>query len=243
MGHNIASLHEKEFYFYGQFTAFRLLQGFPGPKCFSKTLVDYILSGNNENLKPSVGEIPNTKIKQSLQKLIKITDEQLFKNEASFNFDHRFEAGYCKPIVHLKDKEDMCRLILLHNVILSSAAEINQFIEGLKTCGVLQLMRANPELFRKTLEKQTDLSADLVDNMFDPQFSPKDSNRFRVEQQIIFNFSQYLEDVEQGRVKTAVEGNEVVISLSHVLQFVTGADDIPAVGFTPRPTIQFMHNS
>lgn len=102
-------------------------------------------------------------------------------------------------------------------------------------------MRDNPELFRKTLVMQTDLFTDLVDNMFDPQFSPKDIDRFRVEQKVIFNFTQYLENVEQGRVKTAVEGNEVVISLSHVLQCVTGADDIPAVGFTPRPKIQFIH--
>ena len=62
--HNIASLDEKELYFYGQFTFFGLLQGFPGSKCFSKTVPDYNLSGNIENRKPSLGEIPNTEIKE-----------------------------------------------------------------------------------------------------------------------------------------------------------------------------------
>lgn len=36
---------------------------------------------------------------------------------------------------------------------------------------------------------------------------------------------------------------DVVVNLKHVLPFVTGAEDIPAIGFTPRPTIQFLHDS
>ena len=98
---NIASLDGNEFCFHSQLTAVGLLQGFPGCKCFSKTVVDYIRSGEIGNLKLSIEEIPNTDGKESLQKLLKITDEEAFKNEASFNFDHRFEASYCKPFVYL----------------------------------------------------------------------------------------------------------------------------------------------
>ena len=133
--HKIASLDKNEFCFCGQLTVVRLLQEFQGLKYFSKTVVDYILIGEIGNLKPSIEEIPNTDVKESLQKLLKITDEEAFKNEASF--DCRFEAGNCKPFVYLQDKEDLCRFVSLRNVILSSVTEINQYMEGLKNCGIL----------------------------------------------------------------------------------------------------------
>ena len=44
--HNISSLDKREFYLYGQITALGLMQGFPGLKCFNKTVVDYILTGD-----------------------------------------------------------------------------------------------------------------------------------------------------------------------------------------------------
>jgi hypothetical protein len=240
--HNISSLERKEFHLYGELTAVGLMQGFPGPKCFTKTVVDYILTGDIGNLTPSIEDIPNAEVKQSLQDLIKISDEEAFKNQATFNCDYRFDAGYCKPFVYLKDKDDLCRSVALHYVIISSITETNQYIQGLKTCNMLDLIRDNPALFRKTFEQQKQLTANFVDDIFEPEYSPKQSNKYAVEQKIVFNFSQYLEDIEQGQISTKVEDKGVVVTLKHVLQFVTGADDIPAIGFTPRPTIKFSHN-
>lgn len=241
--HNISALNAKEFHFYGELTAIGFLQGFPGPKCFTKPVVDYILTGDISSLTPSVDDIPNSEVKNSLQNLIHITDEEEFKNQATFNSDYRFDAGYCKPFIYLKDKDDLCKSVALHHVLLSSITEANQYIEGLKACNMLGHFRDNPELFRKTFEKQKDLTAEFVDEIFNPEFSPKDSNKYAVEQKIAFNFTQYLEDVEQGNVKTTVEDKEITVCLKHVLQFVTGADDIPVIGFCPRPTIKFSHNA
>ena len=121
--------------------------------------------------------------------------------------------------------EDLCRLVFPHNIIPSSVTEINKYMEGLKTCGKFQLMRDNSELFSKTL------NCWFVDEIFDP-------NRYSVERKIVFNFVQYLEDVEQGRITITV-----AVTLQHVLQFVTGSDNISAIGFTPRPTKQFVHSA
>ena len=79
--------------------------------------------------------------------------------------------------------------------------------------------------------------------LFEPVFSPRGSNKYSVEGKIVFNFNQYLEDIENRLVKTIVEGEEITICLGHVLQFVTGAGDIPAIGFTPRPSIRFYHDT
>lgn len=63
-----------------------------------------------------------------------------------------------------------------------------------------------------------------------------------MEQNIVFNFNQYLEDVEQGKVVSQLQGMPVTITLNQILEFVTGAHDVPAIGFSPHPTIEFLHD-
>ena len=239
--HNI-SLDKREFYLYGQITALGLMQGFPGPKCFNKTVVDYILTGDIGQLHPDVEDIPDPDVKQLLKSLMAITDEAEFKTQATFNSDFRFDAGYRKPFVHILDKGELCWCVALHHVILASMAETNQFVEGLKTANMLNLLRENPELFRKVFQVQKALTAEMVDDIFEVEYSPVDSNKFAIEQKIVFNLTQYLEDVEKGMITTKLDGKEVVVPLKHVLQFITGAEDIPAIGFTPRPKVRFCHN-
>ena len=241
--HNVSSLQGKDFLFFGQLTALRLMHGSPGPKCFSKSAVDYILGSPIESLEPDIDELANIEVKQFLQNLDKITDEEEFKREASFNCEFRYEAGYSKPFIQMKDKDEFFKSICLHYTVLASISEINQFVEGLKTCKVLKLIRELPEMFRKVFQTSKELTAEEVDACFKPDYSPKGSNRYESELNIMFNFNQYLEDIERGKITTTVEGKDVAVSLKHVLQFVTGADNIPAIGFTPRPTIQFSHDS
>ena len=47
--------------------------------------------------------------------------------------------------------------------------------------------------------------------------------------------------MERGAVKVTVSEEEVTIQLENILQFVTGSEEIPAIGFGPRPTIEFLH--
>ena len=241
--HNISALQQREYYAFGQLTALGILQGSPGPRCFSKTVVDYILTGNIEDLMPSIAEIPNHDIKTSLIELDELSNADEFREKASFESGFRFEAGYTKPFVTMSDKDEFLRCIALHYTVLVPLSELNQFVDGLKTCNILQLVREDPDMFRSLFEvSNTKLTAEDIDSIFDPQFSPVGSNKFSIEQKIIFNFNQYLEDVENGRVVSQVEEREVTLNLNQILEFATGAQDIPAVGFSPRPTIEFLHN-
>jgi hypothetical protein len=241
--HNISALQGREFYAFGQLTALGLLQGSPGPRCFSKTVVDYILTGNIEGLAPSIDEIPNPDIRASLVELEKQSNASEFQEKATFESDFRFDAGYTKPFVTMSDKDEFLRCIALHYTLLVSLSEVNQFVDGLKTCNILELVREEPDMFRSLFEvSNTKLTAEDVDSIFDPKFSLPGSNKFAIEQNIIFNFNQYLEDVENDRVVSQVEDREVVLNLNQILEFATGAQHVPAVGFSPRPTIEFLHN-
>ena len=85
------------------------------------------------------------------------------------------------------------------------------------------------------------LTAEMVDEVFDPVYSPVGSSAFVEEQVIMFNFNQLLEGIEQGKVSVDIEGQSFKFTLVYILQFVTGCRDIPAIGFLPQPSISFLH--
>ncbi|XP_028412413.1 G2/M phase-specific E3 ubiquitin-protein ligase-like [Dendronephthya gigantea] len=180
--------------------------------------------------------------RETIRKKVREAEEET-KQKATFESDYRFDAGYTKPIVTINEKDDFVKCIALHYTLLVSLSELNQFIDGLSTCNVLNLIKVDPDSFRGLFEVgHAELTAEDVDAIFDPVFSPTGSNKYAIEQSIIFNFNQYLEDAESGKVIGQLEDREVKISLSDIFQFATGARHIPAVGFSPRPTIVFLHH-
>ena len=111
--HNISALKGREYYAFGQLTAIGLLQGSPGPRCFTKSVFDYICSGSIDHLTPSIEEIPVHEVKNSLMELNNLTNPDEFKQKASFESDYRFDAGYAKPIATMADKDDFIKCIAL----------------------------------------------------------------------------------------------------------------------------------
>ena len=248
--HNMIALQREEYLHYGVISALSLYQGSPGPAMFAAPIVDYILYSKLDAVKVCVSDLTNGKVKTTLEELEAITDPVKFKQEASFNTPLRFKAGYTKPIVAFEDKEEFIRCICLHQLILSTQSEIDQFIKGLTTNGILDVIRNNPDKSRKLLQHDNNdrLTAETVDSQFHCIFSDHGSNKRASEEAIAFNFSHYLEDVEQGLVTSNVldpdteEIHNSKVNLAHVLQFVTGCDAIPAIGFDTSLTIMFDHN-
>ena len=219
-----------EFLTSGQLIAKGLLQGSPGPKFFGKTVTEYILFGDVKCLSPSIGEVPPGEPKDTLAKLQPVEDAEEFKSLASFECDFRFSHGYTKPLVTIKEKNSFLKGISLHAIILHSIHELDQLIQGLTTCNIFQLIRANSEQFRSAFQLSNDkLTASLLDEIFMPIFSPEGSNRHVREEAIVFNINQMLENVEREKV---VEEDKVTISLFDILMFITGACQILAIGFS-----------
>ena len=60
------------------------------------------------------------------------------------------ECGFTKPLPRLTtvDKIDLIQTVTLHYVLLRTKAEMDQFAEGLRALGVLDVIRKYPELLR-----------------------------------------------------------------------------------------------
>lgn len=247
--HNIIALEQKEYLLYGQLCALGILQDSPSPCFFSPSVTDYIVYGKLSKVSTCVKDVPNAKAKKKLEGLQGICDPDKFKQVASFDCSLRFKAGYTKPIVTIEDKDDLIRCISLHYLLLSGLVELEQFIDGLKLNGVLDLLRKHPKkarhLFMQSCENQ--VTSEKLDELFNCVFSPEGSNRRAPEEAVALNFFLYLEAVEANEAKSNLldlatgEETEITLSLSDVLQFITGSSTVPATGFNEKPSIVFQH--
>eukprot|EP00794_Sanderia_malayensis_P002036 gene2036-2315_t len=221
--------------------------GSPSPAYFAQPVADYIRFGKIGKVVANIADIPDAKIRLKLQNIEQIEDEERFKNVASFESSLRFKAGFTKPVVKMEDKASFMRSIALHYTLLFSMPEIGQFLEGLRLHGFLDTVRRYPQEARRLFTPVEQLTTEIVDAIFINQFSPDGSNKLADEESASLNFSRFLEEVEEGNVKVPLLDietdtvSEITLNLPDVLQFITGSNQIPAVGFQEQPSIEFIH--
>lgn len=90
----------------------------------------------------------------------------------------------------------MCKLLVQHIVIDSVEYLINEVKEGLKTLGVLEAIKQNPEKFREVFckENMPKLDAHMVDLLFSPNFNEEGSNQRPLQEEALVYWRDYLQD-------------------------------------------------
>ncbi|XP_060795012.1 G2/M phase-specific E3 ubiquitin-protein ligase-like [Neoarius graeffei] len=142
-------------------------------------------------------------------------------------------AGCLRHLKCLEDKELLVQDILMFQVVHRVRGPFERFRDGLRTLGVLDQIKMYPESFRSLLCHQAEpLTADMVDKLFIIRLSPAGSNRRAAEEVVVPFWRDYLQDVEDEH------GPE---KLSGILSFATGATEVPPTGFSPNPSIEFIH--
>lgn len=104
---------------------------------------------------------------------------------------------------------------------------------GFKTLGLYQIGNGIPNflhLFRPS--ESSALSRRKLIVLLPPNFSEGGSNVHRFESEIYDLFSKY--------TRLAASGQRGSITLGHILQFVTGTDEEPPLGFGVAPCIEFV---
>ena len=182
--HNLNALEEGQFEMFGKLTALALLNGCPGPHFFCYSVASFILDNPVEVV---LDEVPlesefKTKLSQ-IQSCNSETELLVLVN----SFLERFDMGYTKPVLALKDKDDLVRFCSKHIVISSVAEEIFSFCKGLSTFGVL------PELckfFQAGLAElvHQEVNAEDVKSCFKPCFSPVSADEHDKETEIVYKW-------------------------------------------------------
>ena len=222
----------------GQLIALAFLNGANGPHFFSPTIAHYNL-GTNSNTNPSsmVGEIPDDQwdIKEKLKALLHCEDPNSW-DEAILQFSERFDMGITKAKIPIEEKNDVIQAANRHTMVSSVAEEILSYQEGLAAIVVLDALKEFPDESGK-LFIYAQVTVEDIRKTFIPMVSISGSSKRQCEETIAFNFYQFLKQYDKKNVQMRnvprmspdeeFPETEQSLTLQHVLQFLTGARNIP----------------
>uniref|UniRef100_A0A4W5NAA6 G2/M-phase specific E3 ubiquitin protein ligase n=2 Tax=Hucho hucho TaxID=62062 RepID=A0A4W5NAA6_9TELE len=135
-------------------------------------------------------------------------------------------AGCTRPVESLSDKDTLVKDIVSFHLITRMQLPVQRFCEGLKTLGVFDQVQMFPGAFVGLFCSSHDkLTADTMAALFTVQFSDQEET---VEK-------------ETASLCSLVSVGRCATSLEDVLIFATSADVVPAVGFSPSPSLSFLH--
>ena len=109
-----------------------MLQGVPGPYCFCKPLVEYILSDDvtASTITVQLTDVPVFEVKEKLEAISNAQSEQELASCLK-DFEERFVSGYNKFLIKLSDKADLLQKVSRYYTITTQLEAILQFTSGL----------------------------------------------------------------------------------------------------------------
>ena len=187
--HDVHKLEKEWFYFYGKCVALGFLMGAAGPHNFCSALASHILSIDLPELNSI--DVPCYDLKQKLEQAEAAqTHEEL--DRAVEDLEERFEAGYNKLMVSLNDKRDVVDKVSRHWIITRQLQEIQQFLRGIRSNGVLDMLkRHKEESLMEFVYNAKHLTARKVQEMFQIVFS-EDEAKKKKEQDVAYNWCNFL---------------------------------------------------
>ncbi|XP_061195286.1 uncharacterized protein LOC133203526 [Saccostrea echinata] len=242
---NSKLLDQKRYMLAGKAVATSILHGHPGPRRLNKYVVDYILTGKIPNMdNVSTEELNREDFKHAIKQM-----EEALPDKIERVYEDCItlleNAGYQQRLVY-QNKHDAVRALKAHCLLYGKMAAIQQFIEGLKLHGILEILKKFPEDGAKVLSVDNFPTAEEIHSFLKPTFSDKDEEK-KKEEAIIYNFSRFLQRVERKKITTTCidpfaevpKEEELCLNISHILTCLLGCERIPEN--IPYIVIEFDH--
>ncbi|XP_062304842.1 G2/M phase-specific E3 ubiquitin-protein ligase-like [Osmerus eperlanus] len=227
------ALREDRYFIAGRAIAISLVHGGPAPGFLSSTLFS-CLSGSPETAKPTLDDVADIELRGKIKRILESATMTELNSAIEPLLDYLTNCGCLRAMKTVNDKEMLLEDILMFQVINRVRGPFERFCEGMKTLGVLEQLQQHPDAFCPLLcHKTRQLTADILDNLFQIQFSESGSNRRMAENNVTAYWRDYLQDAEDEEGPT---------KLGKILTFATGASEIPPIGFSPQPSIEFLHD-
>uniref|UniRef100_A0A3Q3KAW1 PHD-type domain-containing protein n=1 Tax=Monopterus albus TaxID=43700 RepID=A0A3Q3KAW1_MONAL len=141
-------------------------------------------------------------------------------------------AGCNRPVSSLEDRDTLVEDVVGFTMITRMQLPLQRFREGLQTLGVFDQVQLFPSAFYSVFCEAADcLTAQTIGRLFVINFSEQEE-RVNRETPVVTFWRHFLLECEVGRTS---------ISLQDLLRFATGAEELPAAGLLPPPSISFLH--
>ena len=247
-------VHNGNFKTCGQVVAVSIVEGGPAPRFLEDSVYELILNSNKALKNIGVANFTASE---------KMVIESIRANP----IDHKeyiMEHGYT-GIIHENNVYDIIWTVMV-SIMSRKQVFINEFAKGLELFGLLDMMKANPELFPPLFvidfSNAEEVDANYVVSILKPEFSGEGTSRQSVEEGILDYFQDFLISLENNEItgykemlasdvggeSSVVENdsaelyNEAELTPAGVLGWMTGQKHRPINGETLNVTMFFDHD-
>ncbi|XP_074656802.1 G2/M phase-specific E3 ubiquitin-protein ligase-like [Tubulanus polymorphus] len=170
--------------------------------------------------------------KDTLEQIAGCEDEESF-NEMVAKHECVISVSGCMTLATYNNKERLIKGLCKFLAVQRLSVPLAQLKSGLEDNGVLFYITAYPHLFKDAFCKLEGrkYTAEDVYALFDMEqtyWSEPESNRLRLENRAYGYFKEYILDIEGEFI-------------TDFIRFITGLEEIPVLGFSPKLTLQFRH--
>ncbi|XP_051814885.1 G2/M phase-specific E3 ubiquitin-protein ligase-like isoform X2 [Acanthochromis polyacanthus] len=217
---NSKAMKENGYFYAGQIMAMSIAHGGQSP-CFLSEVLYECLPKGPDDVKVKTDDIADEETRSQVQRILQAETESQLQDAVTQAANLISMAGHNVRIT-LENKQETA-LDLAH-----------WFRDGLTALGVLEAVQRYP-LQMKCLfvSGEKALTATDIESLFQIIHSERGSNAFQEECRTMTFWQDYLQDAEF----------EEGVSLEDILVFFTGCDSIPALGFSPKPSLEFINHS
>uniref|UniRef100_A0A4W5N0J1 G2/M-phase specific E3 ubiquitin protein ligase n=1 Tax=Hucho hucho TaxID=62062 RepID=A0A4W5N0J1_9TELE len=223
------ALREDVYFDVGCLLSLSLIHGGPPLGFFSRALYQHLFNFPRDT-PLTVEDMGNTVFADKVKKIQESKSLEELREAMQSASEYLEVAGCMRPVDSLSDKDALVEDIVSFHLITRMQLPFQRFCEGLKTLGVFDQVQMFPGAFASLFCSSPDkLTAETMSALFTVKFSEQEETTGK-ESAVVTFWRHYL--VEFGRCAT---------SLEDVLIYATSTDVVPAIGFSPNPTLSFLN--
>ncbi|KAM9433646.1 G2/M phase-specific E3 ubiquitin-protein ligase isoform 1-T1 [Salvelinus alpinus] len=225
------ALREDVYFDVGCLLSLSLIHGGPPLGFFSRALYQHLFNFPRDT-PLTVEDMGNTGFTDKVKKIQESRSLEELREAMQSASEYLEVAGCMRPVDSLSDKDTLVEDIVSFHLITRMQLPFQRFCEGLKTLGVFDQVQMFPGAFVSLFCSSPDkLTAETMSALFTVKFSEQEETTGK-ESAVVTFWRHYLVECEVGRCAT---------SLEDVLIYATSADVVPAIGFSPNPTVSFLN--
>ncbi|XP_076845164.1 uncharacterized protein LOC143490355 [Brachyhypopomus gauderio] len=219
----------------GKLVAWSVAHGGPGLKALDPCLYQLMCGQETQLTGFDWRLIPDADVQAKVQKILSCKTSQdlraLQRDLGDWICDCGFPGIY-GPKISIQDLPDIYSYVVRHYIYLRVSNMVVQFTEGLNLCGGLwDTVKANWIDFLPIFTNMSEpISRATFRALFQINWSREGTKCREEEEETIYYWELVLK---------MIEDKETELCFQELLVFITAADDVPALGFPQKPTINF----
>lgn len=230
---NSQALREDLYFDIGSLLALCLVHGGPPIGFFSHALYQCLFN-YPPNCPLTLGHMtPETYFTQQVHRMAAAQSIDELNDVLKESYEYLELAGCNRLVTSLEERDALVEDLINFTMITRMQLPLQRLREGLNTLGVFDQVQLFPYVFFGVFcGAREPLTAEMLSYLFTISFS-EEEDKLNHETPVVTFWRHFLLECEVGRSS---------VSLQDVLHFATGAEELPAAGLFPPPSISFLHH-